>query len=383
MPANFKRAALSATGVLFLASLCFAQTSTIEGDVKGPDGQPLKGAIVKIDRTDIKGKYQTKSDKKGHYLHVGLPLGTYNVTCEVDGKPVDNVNGVRTRPGDSTVIDFDLQKTAQKQQALTKAAETGTLTKEQEREMSPEQRAMLKKKAEEQAAAMKKNKELNDAYNAGIAAIESKQWDAAVQNLSKASELDPKQIAVWSHLAEAYAGLAGTKVGSEQDPILAKAMEAYGKALELSPNDAALHNNYALLLVKTKKLPEAQAELAKAAQLDPTKAGQYFYNLGAVLTNTGQAEPAGEAFKKATEVQPDYAEAHYQYAIYLIGKAKTTPDGKVIPVEGTKEEFQKYLQLAPNGPNAASAKAMLDSMDVKLTTGYETPNAPTKKGKKK
>lgn len=383
MPANSKRAALSAIGTLFFASLCVAQTSTIEGDVKGPDGQPLKGAVIKIDRTDIKGKYQTKSDKKGHYLHVGLPLGTYNLTCEVDGKAADNVNGVRTRPGDSTVIDFDLQKMAQKQQALSKAAETGTLTKEQEREMSPEQRAALKKKAEEQAAAMKKNKELNDAYNAGIAAIESKQWDTAVQNLSKASELDPKQIAVWSHLAEAYGGLAGTKVGAEQDPILVKATEAYGKSLELSPSDAALHNNYALLLVKAKKLPEAQAELAKAAQLDPTKAGQYFYNLGAVLTNTGQSEPAGEAFKKATEVQPDYAEAHYQYGIYLIGKAKTTADGRVTPVEGTKEEFQKYLQLAPNGPNAASAKAMLESMDVKLTTGYENPTAPTKKGKKK
>ena len=123
--------------------------------------------------------------------------------------------------------------------------------------------------------------------------------------------------------------------------------------------------------------------MAKAAQLDPAKAGQYFYNLGAVLTNTGQSEPAGEAFKKATEVQPDYAEAHYQYGIYLIGKAKTTADGRVTPVEGTKEEFQKYLQLAPNGPNAPSAKAMLESMDVKLTTGYENPTAPAKKGKKK
>ena len=31
----------------------------------------------------------------------------------------------------------------------------------------------------------------------------------------------------------------------------------------------------------------AQAELTKAAQLDPPNAGKYFYNLGAVLVNTG------------------------------------------------------------------------------------------------
>jgi hypothetical protein len=48
--------------------------------------------------------------------------------------------------------------------------------------------------------------------------------------------------------------------------------------------------------VKTKKFTEAQAELEKAAQIDPPNAGRYFYNLGAVLVNTGQTEPA-EIFK--------------------------------------------------------------------------------------
>ena len=62
---KFRTVAMPALGVLFCALAGFAQTtSAFEGDVKGEDGAPLKGALVKIDREDIKGHYQVKTDKK-------------------------------------------------------------------------------------------------------------------------------------------------------------------------------------------------------------------------------------------------------------------------------------------------------------------------------
>ena len=357
-----------------------AQTSSLEGDVKGEDGQPLRGALVKIERKDIKGSYKVKTDKKGHYFHAGLPLGTYKVILEVDGKDRDQVDGVRTRLGDPLPINFDLQVQKKKQETLAKAAESGTLTQEQSREMTAEQKAAFEKQNKERQAAMAKNKALNDAFNQGMEGLRTKQWDAAVQGFTKASEFDPKQHVVWANMAESYIGLAGTKTGAEQQAAVDKALESFNKALELKPDDAATHNNYALALARSKKFPEAQAELTKAAQLDAPNAGKYFYNLGAVLVNTGQMEPAGEAFKKAIEADPNYADAQYQYGIYLVSKATTTPDGRIVPPTGTKEAFEKYLQLKPDGPFAESAKGMLATMDAKLQTEFTNPNAqPSKK----
>lgn len=363
------------------ATLAWAQVSSLEGVVKDEHGQPLKGAMVKIDRKDIKGHYQVKTDKKGHYFHAGLPLGVYNVSVEVDGKVRDTVDNVRTRLGDPLELNFDLKQSAEQQQALQKAAETGTLTKEQERQLSPEQREAIEKRMKEQQAQIQKNKALNDAFNQGKEAIMAKQWDTAVQAFTKASEMDPKQNVVWGNLADAYIGLAGTKTGADQEAAMNKAVEAFNKAIELKPDDAAYHNNYALALAKMKKFDEAQAELNKAAQLDPPNAGKYYYNLGAVLTNTGQLDPAGQAFKKAIEADPNYADAQYQYGIYLISKATTTPDGKIIPPPGTAEAFQKYLELKPNGPNAESAKSMLASIAGSVQTTYQNPDA--KKGTSK
>ena len=168
--------AWSAAALFFFAFASFAQTSSLEGDVKDEDGSPLKGALVKIDRTDIKGNYKVKTDKKGHYFHAGLPLGTYTITLEVDGKDRDTVKGVRTRLGDPTPVNFDLQKHEGPAAGDAEAPrKSGKLSKEQERGMSSEEKAKLETAMKEREASMKKNKELNDAFNAGMAALQGKQ----------------------------------------------------------------------------------------------------------------------------------------------------------------------------------------------------------------
>jgi tetratricopeptide (TPR) repeat protein len=386
MSKTFRKLALSTAGLLLFCCAAVAQTSSLEGDVKGEDGAPLRGALVKIDRKDIKGAYKVKTDKKGHYFHAGLPLGTYKITVEVEGKDKDSVDKVRTRLGDPTAINFDLKALKDKQQALSAAAASGTLTKEQARDMSPEQRAAMEKAMKEREQAMSKNKALNDAFNEGMEALRGKQWEAAVNAFAKAGELDPKQHVVWAQLAEASVSLAATKTGAEKDAAMAKGLDAFSKAMELKPDDAAYHNNFALALAKSGKFPEAQAELAKAAQLDPPNAGRYYYNLGALLVNAGQSEPAGAAFKQAIDADPNYADAQYQFGVYLVSKAQTTPEGIFKPVDGTREAFEKYLALKPDGPFAESAKGMIASMETTITTEYKNPAAAAaaaKKGAKK
>ncbi len=206
MKAIMGKLALLAMSSFLFAGLSMAQTSSLEGDVKGEDGQPLKGALVKIERTDIKGSYKVKTDKKGHYFHTGLPLGTYNLTVEVEGKDRDTVKGVRTRLGDAMPVNFDLQRLKAKQQSMQKAAETGKLTKEQSREMTPEQRAEMEKQLKERAEMAKKGKALNDAFNQGMENLKAKQWDASIDGFTKAAEIDPKQHVIWGNLAEAYMG---------------------------------------------------------------------------------------------------------------------------------------------------------------------------------
>jgi tetratricopeptide (TPR) repeat protein len=318
---------------------------------------------------------------------------------EVDGKVRDELKGVRTKLGDPIPVNFDLQTQKKKNDAMQSAASTGQLTKEQERGMTSEQKAAMEKAMKEREQSLAKNKALNDSFNTGVESLKAAQalpptdpqrgakYGDAVTSLSKASEMDAKQHVVWAQLADAYLGEATTKTGDEQTALMTKGFDAYGKAIELKPDDAGYHNNYALALARAKKFPEAQAELTKAAQIDPQNAGRYYFNLGALLVNNQQLDAAGEAFKKAIDADPKYADAYYQYGISLIAKAKYTPDGKIIPEPGTQEAFQKYLELKPDGKDADAAKSMIATLTGGIATEYKNPDAPAptaaKKGKKK
>src|SRR5437660_321250 len=79
--------------------------------------------------------------------------------------------------------------------------------------MTKEQKEAYDKAIKERETSMKKNKELNDAFSAGLTALQAKDYETAVTNLTKASELDPKQVAVWAQLADAHVNAAMKKTG--------------------------------------------------------------------------------------------------------------------------------------------------------------------------
>jgi tetratricopeptide (TPR) repeat protein len=386
MSGKLKSLVFAGFAFLLLSLPAFAQMTSLEGTVKGPDGKPLNGATIQLERTDIKGQYTIKTDKKGHYGHYGLPAGTYDVTVILDGKPVAQQKHVTTKYNGVPPLDFDLAK-----MGATEAADAP------DKSMSAADKANRDKATKEREAQLAKNKELNDAFNAGKTALDAKQYDQAIDSFTKASAMDDKQVVVWSGLADAYVGAAGQKSGADSAALYDKGFEAYKKAIELKPDDAAYYNNYAIALAKDKKLDEAKTNLDKAAQLDPPGAGKYFYNMGALLVNGNQTEAAGEQFKKAIDADPTYADAQYQYGIYLASKANTDPSGKVIAVPGTIEALQKYIDLkgpacasatatsAPAGcENVGAAKGMIEQFGGTLNTSYTNPNATQqKKGGKK
>jgi tetratricopeptide (TPR) repeat protein len=125
---------------------------------------------------------------------------------------------------------------------------------------------------------------------------------------------------------------------------------------------------------------------------------RYYYNLGAVLVNSNQTEAAATAFQKAIasfdaikaagappeDIVRNYADANYQYGIVLLGKANTdAKTGKVTPVPGTIEAFNAYLQYAPTGQFADSAKGMLETIGGTVATTYKNPDGEKKDTKKK
>src|SRR3954452_1857121 len=93
---------------LALASPALAQsTGMIRGIVKDAAGKPVEGAKVSIDADANNRHFDTKSDKKGEFLQIGLAPGAYRVSAEKD-KIASAQRAVTVRIANANPITFVL-----------------------------------------------------------------------------------------------------------------------------------------------------------------------------------------------------------------------------------------------------------------------------------
>jgi len=364
--------------VALSSSHVFAQAmGSVKGVCKDMDGKPIAQAQVEWTGVDTGRKYSLKTNNKGEYFSLGITPGKYTVRLVKDGKELDKVTNFPVSLDEAT-LDFDMKKT--QSQAL------------QGQGVSAEQAKQVKEQQEKIAKETNTVKSLNDKLNAAKTASDAGDYETAIATLTEANQIDSTRDLLWFKLGDAYRSSAPKQTDPvEKQKRYEAAAANYQKAIDLrtaseqaqkDPNNnatlAAYYNNLAETNAKSNKIDEAVANYAKAAQLDPAKAGQYLFNTGAVLTNAGKVDDAIAAFDKVIAADPTKAEAYYWKGVNMIGKATLKGDKMVAP-EGTAEAFQKYLELQPNGAMAQPAKDMLASIGASIETSFGTKKKPVKK----
>jgi tetratricopeptide (TPR) repeat protein len=422
MFAALPRFALLPGTLALLTTSAWAQTTIIRGTVEDRDRQPLGGVPLRIERQDLRGVYPARSNANGTFFYAGLPIGTFRVSCEADP---DSAAVVQTQVGDPVGVKLicalggarrpaqddqdrgfghgtldrvrdDLDRMTRDVNAFSEdemrrfhrvrnrladfqsAWEGGRFDREILDQVIGglnaivEETRLLARDRDTLAADLARLKELRErhdpssdpgasrrameaAFNEGMAAERARDYRTAIDAFRRALAIDPGQHAVWSHLAAVY-----TSAG-----MLAPAEDALAKAVQLKPQDGAIRNNYAIALGRSGKVEEAWTQLEEASRLEPASAGQYFYNLGAILVNSGHSPEAGRAFQRSIEANPGFAESHYQYGVWLMGQAKVAPDGRIHGVSRARDEFETYLRLVPNGPHAEQARQMLGTIELR------------------
>jgi len=97
-------------GLVVLTATAWAGNQVIQGIVKDPKGQAVKGADVRIEAKDGSKVYKTvKTDASGHYISDALPAGTYRVTLIVNGAVKASISNTKTKLGAPTELNFDLK----------------------------------------------------------------------------------------------------------------------------------------------------------------------------------------------------------------------------------------------------------------------------------
>jgi len=136
----------------------------------------------------------------------------------------------------------------------------------------------------------------------------------------------------------------------DEDPTtLAKAEEAYHRAIYLDPKLANAYTNLGNLRYRAGASEDAKILYAKAVEVD---AGQpeAHYNLGFLEFEDGNLGLARDCFERAVALDPTFADAHFNLAMTLY---------RLDIEQDAREHWRRYLALDPEGPWAEIARKRL------------------------
>ncbi len=199
---------------------------------------------------------------------------------------------------------------------------------------------------------------------------------APTEAMPKARAAAEKAIALDDSLADAHVSLGYIRALYEWDWSGAK--REFQRAVEVNPNSPDAHFGYGLVyLAPMGHTDEALAELRRAVQLDPLSLVNNTY-LGLVLEFNGQMDAAIEQFQRVLDMDPSFAEAHYELADAYMSKrmyAEATRElDQVSGMPAARIDLSRALLLAAQG-DRAGAERLLQSSERRADTEYVRPTS--------
>jgi tetratricopeptide (TPR) repeat protein len=363
------------------ALTAWGQTGELRGHViiRQADGQsvPASDAVIDVYRTDVSGKYNTKTNKKGEFVFAGLPyVGTYVIAgSHPSARPsfVPNVKvgrdvdyEVELSPGDGKRLTYDEIKNANAgaggaagnkppssggggDSASDKAKREELLKKNAEIE------ATNKKITESNETIGRTFKSGNEALTAASAAAKAGNRDEAVTKYSEAVTqydqglaADPEQPALLTNKAMALKGRGVERFNASIKTTDEAAKTAGLEQARADFKASAEAANKAVALLKAQTAPADPTELTRfnLNKLAAMSVNSEAMRLFVTKADATQADAGLVAFKEYIAVETDPAKK----AKAQLDAAQMLLDAGV--ADKAFAEFQAIVTAQPESPEA-------------------------------
>jgi Tfp pilus assembly protein PilF len=311
-----------------LATTAFAGGPIIiRGVVLDPEGNPLIGATVSVVVAEGSEIPRTTHSKKKGKFGIRVPDYdlAYNLKFELEGYVVATVR-VQPNPGNMPPLTVTLAPVGQSpaQPAVEPPAETSeTPPVEPPAEISEARIAAI------------------PVFNEGFAALEAEDMPTALEKFRQASEIDPE-------FPEASQATAAVAI---QLKDFAAAAEASENLVRLQPDnlDAIGTAYFAELMINDidRLIPSAR----RLAEANPEVVANEMLQHARVLFDENELAGSKSLLEIIVEKEPELAAAYFQ-----LGLTCNMLQDTACAVEA----LERFLELAPDDPEAATAQSLLD-----------------------
>jgi len=350
MRTRMLRGVVLVAAVLALSVATAHAQSLVKGRVVDAQNKPVEGAVIHFEQKDANYKRDTKSDKKGEFLFVGLPSGEYKVTATKD--TLTDTQTARISGAEQAFVSFQLRAPAPPAAAANPTAGLSAITSSAKEggtdadAIKPLIASALESyNANKYAEAIPKFNELlkklpmcSDCYMyLSVSYFATNEPEAAESALKKSIEIKPTAEA-YNMLANLYNQQKKFELGAAAAKKAAEVAEAAAAAPPAAAAPAAAG---------------APAAAAAPPPPSPEMNSASAYNDGVKLWNENKYADAKAKFEEAAKTNPQNADAQY-----MIGMANLN----LGQIPAARAAFQSYLKISPEGDKAAQVKTFLTQL---------------------
>ncbi|HXV63046.1 MAG TPA: tetratricopeptide repeat protein [Vicinamibacteria bacterium] len=303
-----KKATVLAILVALVASSASAfaqQRSRLRGKVVDSGGNPVAGAEVRAENpVSMPAVLNRKSNKKGEFVFNGVQVGEWTLLVSADSF-IPSQAKVQVGVNENVEITITLENA----QGSALLATSG--------------------KAQEEI------EQARQRFDAG-------DFEGAIGLYNELLAKAPEVYQIHFNLALAH----------EKNGDFEEAAEHFVAFLEHEPSsfDAALRAANAFSRAEDKE--KAVTYYRRAAEIQPQDAVVYF-NLGLALFDLERLDDAVGAFERTLSLDSRFADAHYMLANIHVRNRD---------LERARASYEKFLELAPDSPNAEAARTALEQL---------------------
>jgi len=311
------RVLLTALMVFGLAALASAQgwrgQGRVAGKVTDESGKPLEGVVVKLFLPTADGGTEIKTNSKGEWAIAGIASGAWQVDF--------------VKPG------FETRRITIPLQELTRIPTVETVMKN----------------------AVDPNAEIKEALVKAAELVNQKKFAEAREIYESVLAKYPQAHQVEPYIARSYYA----------EGQFDKAIEYLRSALANDPENVEVKLLLGSVLLERGDADEGQKILSTIDE-SRVKDPLIFLNVGIGLLNKNKAKEALPYFAKTVTRFPVFADGYYYRGLTMVQIGMMIrPDNQAEgdkQIQAGKADLQKFVQMAPDAPEAAVAKNLLEQI---------------------
>jgi tetratricopeptide (TPR) repeat protein len=311
---------LLCTLLVLTVTLSFAQegrgTGRIRGNVEDESGNPLAGVKIKAEHVEYGTKFESKTNNKGAWVIGGLGSGFFVITTEFDGY-------------EPYVERHEVSQFSQK---------------------NPQVNIVLKKKEEVLASDSGIDATL---VNEGNQLFIEKKYKEAISKFEEFLEQNPTLYQVQVNVGNCYKEMGEYELAiSAFEAMLEKTTEEKG-SFEGDQNAARALAGLGEIYIVKNDTEKSMEFLQQAFEIFPDDENMAF-KIAEILFTQGKAAEGITFYNKAIEIKSDWAPPYRQRGFAYLNLA----DYKM-----AIESFKKFLELAPDHPQAPTVRNLLPKLE--------------------